>query len=483
MNNNPEPFNQDGIMNRLVTTTLTAALLLGGAFLAFPQASNAVEVMSTPTGVLVYDKAKVQDGYTLVSPMIGTSTYLLDMEGNIVHEWKTAGRPGLYAELLPNGHLLRGLRYDNKVPFGGMTGCLQEIDWDGKVVWEHKIYDDKHLSHHAFDRMPNGNTLIVAWEHKTYDEAIAKGRKPGTLPKPGTDTGHKPNYDGLWADYIVEVDPHGNEVWSWHAWDHIGTGKDQFDINYRLRIKNYYGDSDWMHINSVRYNPETNQVLISSRNFSEVFIVNHDKSGKVVWRFGNPSNHGEGPLPGFCDDGSQILFGNHDATWLENGKIGLFDNGWLRPQGNRSRALVVDIKASSIEWEYVAKNPNSFSSAYQGSTQHLPNGNVLITSTATGHIFEVTKDKEVVWEYVSPFVRMGDVRPMLSEADAIADPSGLEDINAMFNMVHRAFRYTADYPGLKGKDLSHKIAVFPDAPKWYEIFDNAFLYKTTLKKK
>ncbi len=460
---------------------LCAAL---GIAAGVPAPSQAVEVFSTPTGVLAYDKTRTFEGYTLISPMIGPVSYLIDMEGNIVHQWKTAGRPGLYAELLPNGNLLRGLRYDNKVPFGGMTGCLQEIDWDGNVVWEYKIYDDEHLSHHAFERLPNGNTMIVAWEHKTYDEAIAKGRIPDTLPKPGTDTGHKPNYDGFWSDYIIEVDQAGNEVWSWHAWDHIGTGEDQFDINYILPIKNYYGDSDWMHINSVRYNAELDQVLINSRNFGESFIVTHDKEGKVLWRFGNPSSHGQGKKPGYCDDGDEIMFGSHDATWIGNDKIAIFDNGWNRPQANRSRALIVDIKDKKILWQYMARNNNAFYSAYQGSTQVLPNGNVMITSTATGHIFEVTQTEkpEVVWEFVSPFTLRGTPKAILSETDAFPDPEGLEDINLMANIVHRAFRYAPDYPGLKGKDLSRKIVLFPDAPKWYEVFDKAYLYKDALPK-
>ena len=457
-------------MSSLVFSALAAASFLGTALLLFPRRAKAVETMSTPTGVLIYDKEKAQAGYTLISPMQSTSSYLLDMEGNVVHEWKTAGLPGLYAELLPNGNLLRGIRYEKKVPFGGVSGGLQEIDWDGNVVWEHNIYDDGRLSHHAFDRMPNGNTLIVAWEHKTCEEAEAKGRKPGTLPRPGEDTGHTPAYDGLWADYIVEVDREGKEVWSWHAWDHIGTGKNEFDINYRLPIKNYYGDSDWMHINSVRYNPETDSVLISSRNFCEVFIVSHDAEGRVLWRFGNPGSHGEGSLPGFCDDGSQILFGNHDATWLGNDRISLFDNGWQRPQANRSRAVVVNVETKRVEWEYAANNLNSFYSAYQGSAQHLPNGNVLITSTATGHLFEVTQDKHVVWEYVSPFMSEGRAKAMLTENDATADPGGVKDINVTANVVHRAFRYPPDHPGLEGRDLSRKTEVFPGAPKWHELF-------------
>ena len=457
-------------MSSLVLSFLAAAAFLPAALLLLPRRARAAETMSTPTGVLAYDKEKAQDGYTLISPMQSTSSYLLDMEGNVVHEWKTDGLPGLYAELLPDGNLLRGIRYEKKVPFGGVAGGLQELDWDGNVVWEHRIYDDDRLSHHAFDRMPNGNTLIVAWEHKSCEEAEAKGRLPGTLPRPGEDTGHTPAYDGLWADYIVEVDREGREVWSWYAWDHIGTGRDEFDINYRLPIKNSYGDSDWMHINSVRYNAATNQVLISSRNFCEVFIVNHDAEGRVVWRFGNPGSHGEGALPSFCDDGSQVLFGNHDATWLGNDRISLFDNGWQRPQANRSRAVVVDIASGITVWEYAANSLNSFYSAYQGSAQHLPNGNVLITSTATGHIFEVTQDRRVVWEYVSPFMSGGRAKAMLTEEDATADPMGVKDINLAANVVHRAFRYSPDHPGLAGRDLSCRTAVFPGAPRWHELF-------------
>lgn len=198
--------------------------------------------------------------------------YLIDMKGDVVHTWHTAGKPGLYAELLPNGNLLRGIRYDPKyVPFGGVSGGVQEIDWDGNVVWEHKIHGPQANQHHAFSRMPNGNTLIVAWQYKTYDEAVAKGRTKGTIPaKPDPDA--KYQYDGLWEDYIVEVDKDGKEVWAWHTWDHIGKGKDKLDINYKLPIDNYYGDSDWVHINCVTYIPETDQILFTSRNFSEVFL-------------------------------------------------------------------------------------------------------------------------------------------------------------------------------------------------------------------
>jgi hypothetical protein len=43
----------------------------------------------------------------------------------------------------------------------------------------------------------------------------------------------------------------------------------------------------------------------------------------------------------------------------------------------------------------------------------LPNGNTLITETDYGRVFEVTKDKEIVWEFISPF-RTGDNNELIA---------------------------------------------------------------------
>lgn len=72
--------------------------------------------------------------------------------------------------------------------------------------------------------------------------------------------------------------------------------------------------------------------------------------------------------------------------------------------GNRSRVLEVDMTTGKIVWEYAANDGNSFFSYRQGAAQKLPNGNCLVTSTQHGHLFEVTRDKKVVWEFVSPIM-------------------------------------------------------------------------------
>lgn len=425
--------------------------------------ATAYEALNGPTGVLKYDKAKAFDGYTLFSPQTNfKTTYLIDMEGNVVHKWETQYEPGLFAMLLENGNLLRGGRTaDSPVSIGGVGGIVQEIDWNGKVVWEYKMSSPKEVQHHCFARMPNGNTLILGWEYKSNEEALAKGRDPKSFP-PSVFAGGKWHY-GFWPDFVREVDKDGKTVWEWHAWDHIGKGPTKLDINYKLPepIGDYYSNFDWTHFNTVDYNPKTDQVIVNSRNMSETMLIDH-KTGQIVWRWGNPCAYGQGECPKFYDNGSQQLFGSHHASFLDNGNIQIFDNGSERPEGNRSRVVEVNPRNNKIVWEYSSKDSTSFYSYRQGAAQRLPNGNVLVTSTQHGHLFEVTPQREIAWEYVVP-VRAGKTTCFIEDGDGM---------NSVANGVHRSYRYGKDYPGLKGRDLSKKVPL-TDCPEFWKLYKTA----------
>ena len=69
------------------------------------------------------------------------------------------------------------------------------------------------------------------------------------------------------------------------------------------------------------------------------------------------------------------------------------------------------------------------------SMQRLPNGNTLICEGPSGRVFEVTADKELVWEFVNPFF---NYYPLL---------------RGHSNITFRAYRYGYDYEGLKGRTL------------------------------
>jgi len=448
------------------------ALMLGIMMMGLSTGAFAYEAITGPTGVLSYDQAKAYQGYTLFDPTVGSkTTYLIDMRGNIVHTWKSEYTAGLHSELLPNGHLLRAGTIPKKKELGycgigGAGGILEEFDWNGKKVWEYKLFTpNKEIQHHTFCRMPNGNTMILAWEAMTNDEFRKLGRNPLTIPtKPVMSKGIP--HDRFWVDFVREVNPEGKTVWEWHAKDHIGKGPKKLDINYSLPrpMGEMYATYDWSHFNTVNYIPETDTVVLNSRNLSEFYFVNH-KTGEIEYRWGNPSAwDSTAKKPGYWDDGSQQLFGDHCATPLKNGHILVFDNGSERPQDRRSRAVEVDPKTGKVVWEFATRQTNSFNSHRQGSVQRLANGNTLITSTHGGHIFEVTMDGDVVWEFISP-IFAGKTKAVVNNKDAFPFSA---HIDAMTNMVHRAYRYGEDYPAFYGKTLTPQGYIAgEDAPRFF----------------
>lgn len=469
-------------LRNLISCISVAAVLTGSSAFAYEAATG-------PTGILTYDKNKTYEGYTLFSPMIGSkTTYLMDMEGQIVHTWETDYRPGLYAELLPNGNLLRAGRPDQKklmeeksgkkikkgelkkfIGIGGASGIIQEIDWDGNVVWEYKMAEaGKEIQHHTFKRMPNGNTLILGWEFMSNEDAIKAGRDPKKVPsKPRMLDGA--SHDGFWNDFVREVTPKGKTVWEWHVVDHLGTGPNKLDFNYTLPepVGPVYSSYDWSHFNSVDYIPETDTIVLNSRNLSEFYFIDH-KTGKIEYRWGNPTAYDpKAKKPSWYDNGDQELWGQHSVSPLENGNILIFDNGSEAPEVRHSRAVEMDPKTDKVVWEFYTNHSSSFNSHRQGGVQRLPNGNTLICSTHGGHVMEVTPKKEIVWEFINPFV-FGEPKCVLTNEDTVPW-SAHED--SMWTMIHRAFRYGADYPGLKGKVLVPQGYVSgDDCPVFYSAF-------------
>ncbi|KHF31639.1 hypothetical protein CM49_06147 [Paenibacillus sp. P1XP2] len=78
---------------------------------------------------------------------------------------------------------------------------------------------------------------------------------------------------------------------------------------------------------------------------------------------------------------------------------------------DHSRILEINPVTLAIEWQYTPTEAGfqapldsyRFYSPYISSAQRLPNGNTLITEGADGRIFEVTREHELVWEYISPY--------------------------------------------------------------------------------
>ncbi|MFH1868208.1 MAG: arylsulfotransferase family protein [Candidatus Omnitrophota bacterium] len=124
-----------------------------------------------------------------------------------------------------------------------------------------------------------------------------------------------------------------------------------------------------------------NNVLFCMRNLNSIGVIDVETEN-ILWVWGKDE-----------------LEHPHNPSMLSNGNILIFDNG---PERKYSRVVEVNPVTQTIEWEYKGNPPESFYSKEMGSAQRLPNGNTLITESEKGRVFEVTKDKKVVWEFYNP---------------------------------------------------------------------------------
>jgi len=407
--------------NSRIIIILSIILLLGTCFL--------------PSSMTLTDCTQcgnINDGQILFAPMYSTTTYLINSNGEINHSWSSNYMPGESVYMLDDGTILRSIK---SAPYGdGAGGGIRKITWDGNKIWDFSYYSNEYLSHHDVEPLPNGNVLIIAWEYKTFEEAIEEGRDP-----------NKPQGNDIKPDHIVEVKPtsptSGDIVWEWHAWDHLIQDYDPTKNNYGV-IKehpelidiNFGGvDADWLHTNSIDYNEKFDQILLSVRNFNEIWVIDHSttieeaaghtggksgKGGDLLYRWGNPRAYDRG------DSDDQKFFSQHDATWVEHGCLGegnilVFNNGVNRPGGQYSSVdeIIPPVDSNGnyyIQpdspfgpeeqiWIYTTGNPTDFFSGYVGGAERLSNGNTLICEGSEGRFFEVTPNKVKIWEYVNPY--------------------------------------------------------------------------------
>jgi hypothetical protein len=361
------------------------------------------------TGLTYHKPAASVKGYTLVTPLSGNASYLLDMAGRVVHAWRYPQLRGFYARLTPAGTLLI-MGTDSSLPppvipegtvppielnvrrIGGNATHLMELDWQGEVVWQY----ENQFMHHDFLRLANGNTLVP--EFVQLPEDVARAVRGGYRER---------NLPPMLSDDFVESDASGKEVRRISLWKLLDPRRDPIcPLERRL---------EWTHTNSLDVTAE-GDIVFSCRNNSTVGIIDV-KNRALTWKYGWPN-----------------VSHQHHASVLRNGDIQIFDNGMHRRGLPRSSVVEVNPKDSSIVWQYVANPEVQFLSAHISGAERLPGGNVLVCEGAPGRVFEVTPKGEVVWEWINPF--------------GFNLPNG-----SLTSAIFRAHRYGLDSPALAGREL------------------------------
>jgi len=431
---------------------LTSFLLAGLLVTAFSDQAQ------TPTvGLLYYDTGTFA-GYTLFTPEWNNKVYLIDNCGEIINEWTFAELPGNVCYLLENGTLLRAGQ-----------DSLEIRDWDNNILWSYATTANGINQHHDIQPLSNGNIICLVRDIYSKAQIIAQGRDPKLIGW------------NFWLDKLIELSPVGGHdaeiVWEWKIIDHLIQGFDSTKANYgvvathpELLDINYDNGNllDFTHSNAIDYNAELDQIMITSRHLSELYIIDHSTTtleaaghsggnsgmgGDFLWRWGNPQVYQQAGAQ------EQKLFFPHDAQWvapgyLDEGKISVFNNFG---DGSGTFSSVHLLEPSFEGGVYQMENgiflPLDYDWSWSGSilgvvvnennrsgTLSLPNGNVIITQTSLGQVSEITKEGELLWTYKNP------------SGLVICPQYEIPERNDIF----RGEKYPEDFPGFEGQDLTPK---------------------------
>ena len=276
---------------------------------------------------------------------------LLDMNGRIVHAWPLV-RATARARLDDRGRLL----------VIGIDNAIKIYDWEGRLIWRHRLASERDLPHHDVIWLANRNVMVLAQVEATRD------------------------------DYLQEVDRHGRVVWQWRFADHLDAAFPDRDRRHpdptHVNSVHELGPNRWWDAGDARFRP--GNLLLSARTLDAMLVVDR-RTGEIVWTW-----HGG-------------LDRQHEAVMVPEGRIGeslflVFNNGLAnRFAFRRSSVLAVDPVARSVVWEY---DDPFFYSSLAGSQASLPNGNLLVTSSHGGNAFELTPTKEIVWQWIPPWLPM-----------------------------------------------------------------------------
>lgn len=347
--------------HRLLFIMSVLAILSGTGFWAYRAFYEPAikKFDSSLSGAHILDVAKVSPGYNLYEGK------LIDAEGTVVKEWSSISLGAIDT----NGDYYAQKSFEAPV-WGRYT-------WDDKVIWEKNF-----PIHHEILLTPRNTLITFTKEVHDYN-----GRK-------------------VEFDVIVEFDKNGNELQRFSFWEHLKEfqqfhKKLELDMpptflipeDHRKDKSIWGGNYDYYHLNSLSLIPENalqkthpafrpGNWLIAFRHGSMVFVLDQDTK-QILWR-------------AIYDQVKDSLEGPHAPTMLPDGNILLFDNGRYRKW---SRLLEIEPVSLKVAWEYRADN---FYTLSQGYVQKLSNGNMLVTEAEEGHAFEITPQKEIVWDFYHP---------------------------------------------------------------------------------
>jgi len=237
---------------------------------------------------------------------------------------------------------------------------------------------------HEVMRLPDGSTAILGQVERLYT---------GVQSPPGV------TVDVL-GEEIVVVDPTWKNVtWVWDAYNWLPVSRKailgETVSAPKIPLKLASTANDWLHGNSIYYDPSDGNLNFSMRAQDWVVKISYQNGsgdGHLVWTLGNDGSFTVNNPYGVS---SPWFSHQHDVELDNSGNIVLFDNGNTRYATDptihsRGQVWVLDT-VSMLATLQLSYDMGVYSEAY-GTAEQLPNGNYWflagsVQSPGVAHLF------------------------------------------------------------------------------------------------
>ncbi len=204
---------------------------------------------------------------------------------------------------------------------------------------------------HEAKLLPNGDTAVIASTQKVV------------------------NYNGsptkFTGDMVLVLNSNMQVTWTWNGFNRLNPN----------RIGPVGGTpSNWLHANAVSWSPADNNLIVSLRSQSWVVKVNYANgtgNGHIIWKLGVGGN-----FKAKADDSYPWFSGQHDARYINNNTVLVFDDGNTRhlEKGGDSRGQEWVLNEQTGTATLVVNADLGNYSSFLGAAELLSNGNMAFNS-------------------------------------------------------------------------------------------------------
>lgn len=307
---------------------------------------------------------------------------MVDEDGQVFQEWATKWSDLFPTEesqkhipkddrttTLPKEHVHDVILLENGDVIFETLGGLFRMNPCGEIVWRH-----------------NTNSINTLHQDEDGDIWFVSSKYlDGSVP------GFPPIEPGARDQIITKITPDGKVLASYDFFEILRDNKLLGWLTGTKMNLSPFIREDVVHLADIEIFPNSMQegffkhgdIVLSARNLNAIFIF--DKNFKIKK----------------IDLGGYVR--QNDIDFIDGDTLSIFNNNAIREDNKGSSHIVIkNIVTGDTKTLFSQKRQNLFYTFAMGAHQRLANGNLLITESLQGRVFEITPAGKIVWEHFNP---------------------------------------------------------------------------------